>query len=241
MTALLRTYADRLCALVDAIVRDEAESIAAAAALVAGQLRRDRLVHVHGPGGHSALAVQDVFYRAGCPVLIAPVTDPGTSLLGGALNSTATERLDGRGAMAVEGLVEGDLLIVVNAFGVNAASVGAARSARERGVRVIAVSSRTAAADLPADHPARAGELPSHADVHIDTHVPPGDVVLEVAPGVEMGGVSTALNSFVLHAVLAAAVEQAPGTTVWRSSYTEGGDAHNARAAEQVRGRVPQL
>lgn len=240
MTTLLRTYADRLCAAVDAIVRDEAPAIAAAAELVADQLRRDGLVHVHGPGGHSALAVQDVFYRAGCPVNIAPVVDPGTSLLGGALNSTATERRSGR-ASVVAGLTEGDLLVVVNAFGVNAACVGAAATARARGVRVIALSSRAAASGLPPGHPARAGDLRAHADVHIDTHVPPGDVVLTAAPGAEMGGVSTALNSFVLHAVFAAAVERAPGTTVWRSSYTEGGDAHNARAAERVRGRVPQL
>lgn len=245
MTDLVRRYADRLCGVVAEIVREEAESIGAAAALVADQLRRDGLVHVYGPGGHSGLAVQDVFYRAGCPVNVAPVADPGTSLLNGALRSTATERRDGHGAAVVSGIGQGDLLVIVNAFGTNAAAVGAAVAARGRGARLIALSSRRAAAGLPAGHPARAGDLPSHADVHVDTHVPEGDVVLDVAPGVEMGGMSTVLNSFVLHAVLVAAVEQvlAAGgeAQVWRSSYTEGGDAHNARAADRIRGRVPQL
>jgi uncharacterized phosphosugar-binding protein len=56
---------------------------------------------------------------------------------------------------------------------------------------------------------------------------------------------STVMNSFALQAILASAMERllADGEEawVWRSSYTVGGDAHNARAATRVRDRVPQL
>ncbi len=82
------------------------------------------------------------------------------------------------------------------------------------------------------------------ADVHVDTLVPAGDTV--PAPnGVHLGGISTVMNSFVLQAILASAVERlvtdGEEAWVWRSSYTAGGDAHNARAAARVRDRVPQL
>ncbi|WP_216207163.1 sugar isomerase domain-containing protein [Amycolatopsis aidingensis] len=248
--SLLARYSERMCAALGTIVRDEAAAIRTAATLVADQLRGDGLVYVYGPGAHSALAVQDVFYRPGCPVNLAPVIDPGTTLLGGAFRSTAAERAEGHVAdvVAGSGVSSGDPFIIVNAFGVNAAAVGAAEAARDLGARVIALSSRAAAAALPSGHPARArdGEdLSTLAEVHIDTHVPAADVMLDAGPGVRVGGASTALNSFALHAVLASAVEQivaAGGEAwVWRSSYTEGGDAHNARAAERVRERVPQL
>lgn len=248
MTAgLLARYGAELQAAIDTIVRDEAAHVDAAATLVADRLRQDALIHVYGPGGHSALAVQDVFYRAGCPIVVAPVADPVTTLAAGALGSTAAERQTGHGEAVVAGagVGPGDLFVVVNAFGVNAAAVGAARAARARGARVIALSSRAAEDSVPAGHPARGGSLPAHADVHVDTHVPAGDTVLAAGPGVRVGGVSTVLNSFVLHAILASAVEQlvAGGDEawVWQSSYTAGGDAHNARAAERVRERVPQL
>ncbi|WIY00953.1 sugar isomerase domain-containing protein [Amycolatopsis mongoliensis] len=244
---LLARYGERLESAIDAIVRDEADHVRVAATLVADQVRQDGLVHVYGPGGHSALAVQDVFYRAGCPIAVAPVADPATALFAGALGSTAAEREadHGEAVVAGSGVGQGALFVVVNAFGVNAAAVGAARAARARGARVIALSSRAAEAAVPAGHRARSGSLPAHADVHVDTHVPAGDVVLEAGPGVRVGGLSTVLNSFVLHAILASAVEQlvAGGDEawVWHSSYTAGGDAHNARAAERVRERVPQL
>lgn len=240
---ILARYAGELSRAIEVIVRDEADAIARAAALIAGQLRRDGLIYVYGPGAHSAIAVQDVFYRAGCPTNIAPVLDPVNK----ALASTSAERVDGHGATVVagSGVGAGDPFIVINAFGVNAAAIGAARSARERGARVIALSSRAASASVPPDHPARAEaavDLSTLAEVHVDTHVPPADAVLDLGYGVQVGGVSTALNSFVLQAILASAVEElGERARVWRSSYTVGGDAHNAEQAQRLRERVPQL
>lgn len=247
---LLACYAEQLCAAIEAVVRDEAEAVSMAAALVAVQLRRDGLVYVYGPGGHSALAVQDVFYRAGCPINIAPVVDPATMLINGALRSTSVERTDGHGAAVVaeSGVGSGDPFVIVNAFGVNATALSAAKAARARGARVIALSSPAAVTGLPPEHPARAhaaADLSRLADVHVDTHVPAADVVLDLGRGVHTGRISTALNSFVLHAILASAVEQfmaADGWVwVWRWSYTPGGDIYNQLAAKRVRDRVSQL
>ncbi|MET7276785.1 sugar isomerase domain-containing protein [Kribbella sp. NPDC005582] len=243
---VLEQYAARLTAAINAVARDEAEAINRAAGVIADQLRRDGLIYVYGPGAHSAIAVQDVFYRAGCPANVVPISDTGTTLAAGALASTQAERATNHGStvIAASGISPGDPLIIVNAFGINAAALNAARTARSLGAQVIALTTPAATAALPADHPARAEPtttLADLADIHVDTHVPTADALLELTPTLRVAGASTVLNSFALHAILATAVDQARTTTVWRSTYTPGADTHNAQTAARYRPRIPHL
>ncbi|GAA0618929.1 sugar isomerase domain-containing protein [Kribbella sandramycini] len=233
MTALTE-YAVRLTQAITDLARDEAAAIERAAAVVADQFRRGGQVYLYGPGAHSAIAVQDVVYRAGCPANLVPITDPSTTLAAGALNSTAAERTPNHGAdlITASGLSPGDPLIIINAFGINAATITAARTAHSLGATVIALTSPAATAHLPATHPARATttHLADLADIHINTHVPTADALLQVGP-TPTAGASTILNSFTLHALLTTALTHLHTTNhqtpVWRSTYTEGGDAHN--------------
>ena len=104
---------------------------------LADQIAADRLVHVFGPGGHSNLAAQEIFFRAGGLMHVSAILDEGTLLSNGALRSMAMERLPGygRNVIAEARLGEGDLLILVNAYGINAALIDAAIEARGRGGR----------------------------------------------------------------------------------------------------------
>ncbi|MFK4089994.1 sugar isomerase domain-containing protein [Kribbella sp. NPDC020789] len=234
-SALVVEYADQLTQAINALARNEAEAIDRAASALARQLQRDGLIYLYGPGAHSAIAVQDVFYRAGCPANVVPVSDPSTTLAAGALASTEAERGTDHGAAVVAacGVTAGDPFVIVNAFGINAAALSAARAARSAGAYVIALTTPAATAELPADHPARGAGLTTLADLadlHIDTHVPAGDTLLTVA-GSPTGGASTVLNSFTLHAILAGALRQSPTTRTWQSTYTPNADIHNARLA----------
>ena len=67
------------------------------------------------------------------------ILDEGTLLSNGALRSMAVERLPGYGRVVIAdaGLVAGDVLILVNAYGINAALIDAALAARELGVTTI--------------------------------------------------------------------------------------------------------
>ena len=84
---------DELCAgyfaqvteLMRRILDEETEPLSRAAALVADQIAADRLVHVYGPGGHSNLAAQEVFFRAGGLMHVSAILDEGTLLSNGAL------------------------------------------------------------------------------------------------------------------------------------------------------------
>ncbi|WP_327085003.1 sugar isomerase domain-containing protein [Nonomuraea sp. NBC_01738] len=249
--ALMRTYFERITTLLTRIETEEAGSIAAAAELVAAHAGDDRLVYVYGPGGHSNLAAQEVFFRAGGLVNVSAILDEGTLLSGGALRSMAMERTPGYGRLVIEDnrVGQGDLLILVNAYGINAALIDAALTAREAGATVIGVSSREHADGTAPDHPARhptKRNLHDLVDAHIDTKVPVGDAVLDIdGIGERVGAISTFANAYALNCLMAAAIALlgARGTdpAIWRSGNAPGGDQSNALFLGRFRDRVRWL
>lgn len=253
------TDADRLCdqyldtvhGLLTRINAEEKDALARAASLVADQVAADRLVHVYGPGGHSNLAAQEVFFRAGGLMHVAAMLDEGTLLSNGALRSMAVERTPGYGRIVVAdwGLGEGDLLVLVNAYGINAALIDAALEARSRGAKLIGISSRTHAEQTAADHPARHPEkhdLHDLVDVAVDCKVPIGDAVMDV-PGMSerVAAVSTFANAFTLNCLLLRTVDEllrrGVEPPVWRSGNAPGGDEANGRFVDRFRPRIRTL
>ena len=92
--------------------RGDGEPSTRAAERLADQIAADRLVHVYGPGGHSNLAAQEIFFRAGGLMHVSAILDEGTLLSNGALRSMAIERTPGYGRIVIadQRLGEGDLL-----------------------------------------------------------------------------------------------------------------------------------
>ncbi|MDO5605370.1 MAG: sugar isomerase domain-containing protein [Paracoccus sp. (in: a-proteobacteria)] len=248
---LVSGYLATVTAVMQRIEAEETPQIEAAAALLARQVHADRLVHIYGPGGHSNLASQEVFFRAGGLMHMSAILDEGTLLSNGALRSMAIERTPGIGRIVIrdQGLGPEDVLILVNAYGINAALIDAALEARERGVRVIGISSRAHAEGTSGDHPARhptKQNLLDIVDLAVDTKVPVGDAVVRV-PGMaqDIAAISTFANAFALNALVihtvALLVGQGVEPPVWRSGNAPGGDAANARFIERFRGRVRWL
>ncbi len=58
-------YLDTVINHIRRIQKEERGNLDRAARLMAMQISKDRLVHVFGPGGHSNLATQELFFRAG--------------------------------------------------------------------------------------------------------------------------------------------------------------------------------
>lgn len=245
------TYLRTVTALLERIHTEERDTIGRAAEVLAAQIRRDRLVHIFGPGGHSNLAAQEVFFRAGGLMHVSAILDEGTLLSNGALRSMAIERTPGYGRVVIAdaGLGPDDLLILVNAYGINAALIDAALEARERGATVIGLSSRQHAADTAPDHPAR---HPSKANLHdvvdiaVDTKVPIGDAVISIdGVGEPLAAVSTFANAYALNALVLRTVQALAASgvepPVWRSGNAPGGDEANARFLADFRGRVRSL
>ncbi|MCP8939319.1 sugar isomerase domain-containing protein [Alsobacter sp. SYSU M60028] len=249
--ALCADYLATVTALMGDILREERDPLDRAAARLADQIAEDRLVHVYGPGGHSNLAAQEIFFRAGGLMHVSAILDEGTLLSNGALRSMAVERTPGYGKIVIADrrLGEGDLLILVNAYGINAALIDAALEAKARGVVLIGVSSRRHAEATVPSHPARhptKKNLHDLVDIAIDTKVAIGDTGTQV-PGMEsrIAAVSTFANAFALNCLVirtvAKLVERGIEPPVWRSGNAPGGDEANARFLHRFRERVRWL
>jgi uncharacterized phosphosugar-binding protein len=233
------------------ILEEEAAPLQQAALRIADQVAADRLIHVYGPGGHSNLAAQEVFFRAGGLMHVSAILDEGTLLSNGALRSMAIERTPGYGKVVIADrrLGPDDLLILVNAYGINAALIDAALEARRRGVFLIGVSSRAHASGTSPDHPARhptRQNLHDIVDIAIDTKVMIGDAVVTV-PGMSqpIAAISTFANAFALNCLVirtvARLVERGIEPPVWRSGNAPGGDEANARFIARFHDRVRAL
>lgn len=249
--ALSSDYLDRVTGLMRRILEEEKRSLDAAAQRLADQIAADRLVYVYGPGGHSNLAAQEIFFRAGGLMHVSAILDEGTLLSNGALRSMAIERTPGYGRVVVadQQLGEGDLLLLTNAYGINAALIDAALEAKARGVFVIGVSSRGHAESTRPEHPARhptKKNLHEVVDLAIDTKVPVGDALVEIE-GMEerIAAVSTFANAFALNCLVirtvAKLVHRGIEPPIWRSGNAPGGDEANARFLSRFRDRVRWL
>jgi uncharacterized phosphosugar-binding protein len=245
------TYFKALVGLLEQIHQDEQANIARGAQLMTQALAEDRLIHVIGTGGHSVIGAEEMFYRAGSLAAVNAILDPGFLLANGALRSTMVERTPGYviSALRDNNLTRGDVLIIVNAYGINSATIDSALWSRENGVHTIAVTSVELQKALPQGHPSRhpSGQnLCDLADVVIDNKIPMGDALIEV-DGVNqrMGPGSTSANALCLHLMVLQTVENmlAQGLTppIWQSSNSPGGDAANVGILERYRPRVKRL
>ena len=182
---------------------------------------------------------------------VSAILDEGTLLSNGALRSMAIERTPGYGKVVIanQRLGQGDLLILVNAYGINAALIDAAIEARARGVFLIGISSREHASNTSPEHPARhptRQNLHDLVDIAVDTKVPIGDAVVRV-PGMsqDIAAISTFANAFALNCLVIRTVskliERGIEPPVWRSGNAPGGDEANARFIANFHNRVRAL
>ena len=241
-------YYDEVIKIIDEIRSTERENILKAARIVADQVKQDKLIYVFGPGGHSNLAAMEVFFRAGGLFHISAILNQETMLSCGALKSMQVERLPGYGKIIVEDyhIGEGDLLWIVNAYGINSATIDAALTAKARGAKVIGVSSVGHASICPLDHPARhpsKKNLHEIVDCNVDCKVKLGDAVLSL-PGLtqKIGALSTFANAYVMNSIVIEAinmlVNEGIEPPIWRSGNCPGGDEWNNQFLDKFREKV---
>lgn len=244
-------YVSTLSNLIERIASEEASTIARAAQAMADQVEAGHLIHVMGTGAHSMMAVEEVTWRAGGLAPMNGILDDGFSLLSGARRSNAIERLPGYAPAILSGwgLEPGEVLLIVNAYGVNAATIDAAVFCKDHGITSIATTSISLQRALPLDHPARhpsRRNLCDLADVVIDSKVPMGDATIDV-PGVggQMGAVSTVANAFIMNVLMmetaAELARRGLSVPVWKSANSPGGDEANRGLMSTYGPRVRKL
>lgn len=189
--------------LLDKIEATQGSAVLEAAHLIAGRLVAGGMLHVFGTG-HSHILAEEIFFRAGGLVQVNAILDPGLMLHISALGSTSLERLEGYAPIVLDryDLRPEDVLLVVSNSGRNAVPIDAAIYARERGLKVIALTSAANYRCIPPRH-SSGKHLEDFADVVIDTCVPEGDAAVTL-PGLPLpiGPVSTIMGATLIQALM---------------------------------------
>ena len=201
-------YIHRLVVLAEQAGADNDDKLSQVAERFADTLEAGGLVHLYG-SGHSVLPCQEAFPRYGSFIGFNPLTDPRTMWhnvlgAGGVRELLWLERTEGYvdKFLAHQPLNEGDCIVVYSHSGRNAAGIETALYAKERGLFVVAVSSK-ANLDQPATH-SSGKRLADVADVLIDTAAPVEDAIVPVDGWTRpVAGASTVLAMILTHELIA--------------------------------------
>lgn len=244
-------YFDSVVALMQRLRSEEKDSIDRAATAVADTIADGRVLHVFGTGGHSAMGAEEIFFRAGGLMAVNAILDDGVMLQGGAFRSMYIERTPGYAKAVLDyyEVGEGDVLLIVNAYGINAVTIESALEGRTRGCTTIGVTSVELQQELPAGHTSRHPDghnLADLVDIVIDCKVPMGDALVTV-PGVSQkaGASSTFLNALALNLITLNAIgklaERGIDPPIWQSANSPGGDEANRQSVADFRRRIKKL
>jgi len=235
-------YLDAVMERMAALTCRLGEAMAEATQLIVAAARSDHRLFIFGTG-HSSMLAEELHYRAGGLAITVPIFAPMTSLHQGAVVGGTYERMKGLVAPIFENYTigAGDVLLVISNSGVNAMPLEAAKLGRERGAKIIALTSLAYSTQAAKD-----GEkLADLADIVLDNAAPPGDAVLELeGSALKVGPLSTVIGATILNAILAdvaAALVHDGDAPIYRSANMEGATAINKELVERFRLRNPHL
>jgi uncharacterized phosphosugar-binding protein len=218
----IATYFTQLAQVMQQVATQSASAIQAAAEKAATAIMQEKQVLLFG-SGHSALVARDAVGRAGGLVPLLQIED--------VIDGDA-ERLPGMAKVILGryALQAGDVIIIISNSGINAVPVEMALIAKEKHLTVIAITSLNHSQAVEPRH-SSGKRLFEVADLVIDTHVPRGDTLVEVAAGLRSGAASTLVGSAIIQAltVQTAVLLAEHGITppILISANMPGGDAHN--------------
>jgi uncharacterized phosphosugar-binding protein len=189
-TEILRSVADT-----------QLDRIAAAAEICADAIGAGGLVHLFGTG-HSRIPVEEMFPRYGSFPGFNPIVELSmtfhTQVTGpnGQRQAMFIERVEGLADQILANYSFGshDAMIIYSSGGSTAVPIEMAMGARERGLKVIAVTSVKNSLASDSGH-SSGTRLLDHADIVIDLGIPAGDSLIEIdGPETRVGPGSTLSN-----------------------------------------------
>jgi len=237
MSLLAESYHTRAGEMLKAVWTTNAPVISQLAPVLGRSVADGGVVHTFG-SGHSEIVAREIIGRAGGLVCVNGITDPTGGFI---------ENLPGYGT-ALAGrydrqyqLLAGEVVIVISNSGKNGAPIDVARYARQKGLKVIALTSLAMSRVTPSQHPdgKRLFEVADHV---LDNGGVPGDAIVEVAEGVHAGPTSTLLGCSVLNWLMLATVDwlRANGhpPPLLRSQNLPGAIEHNRALGQKYRHRL---
>ncbi len=184
--SMSKTFFEICIEFLEKIEKEQADNFKEAGKAMGDAIMADKLVHVIGTGGHTHLPAYDLFFRAGG--LAAVNFIPAIGALYGAAGAThgmRIERTPGYMDKVIDyyRVAKGDVAIVFNNIGVNAATIDAALECKKKEAYTIGVAGAPWMKGIPKDHFTRhpsKKNLIDIVDLFIDDYNPIGDSVIEI-------------------------------------------------------------
>ncbi|WP_405554530.1 SIS domain-containing protein [Streptomyces canus] len=222
------------------------EDVHRAAELIADCIRADGVIHAFGTG-HSQAMVLEVAGRAGGLVPTNRLQISDLVLYGGddpsVLDDPLLERQPGVAVRLYDLAAPHarDLFVIISNSGVNNVIVEMALHARQQGHKILAITSLTHTAAVPAGH-ASGKKLVDLADVVLDNAAPVGDALLSLPGGGAVGALSTLTGVMLVQMAVAEAsgllLASGERPPVYVSANVPGGFEGNLELEKRYAGRV---
>lgn len=240
-----KDYLDTTITKLQRVKETQLEAIQEAADMIADCIAAGGLLHVFGCG-HSQILAEEIFYRAGGLVPINAMLELPLSLQE-ASKSTFFERLEGYARVIFDNYQTSprEVIIIISTSGRNAVPVEMAMAAKERGLKVISLTSLAYSQGVDSRHPS-GKKLYELADIVLDNGAILGDAAIEVA-GVpyKVGPTSAVVGIAILWAlvieVVNMLVERGVEPPVWLAANVPGGDDVVAEYMREYRHRIKHL
>jgi len=217
-----------------------------AADLIVASLRAGGVVQAFGSGHSEALAME-IAGRAGGLVPTNRIALRDVVIVGGeSPDVLGNKHLERDPAIAhrlydLAHVSESDIFVVASNSGVNGSIVELAQLVKQRGHRLIAITSFTQTAGVDSRHPSGT-KLVDHADVALDNGAPYGDAVLPLPGGGTVCAVSSITGALLAQLIGAEVVrrltEAGETPPVYLSANVPGGDEHNSSLEARYAGRI---
>lgn len=196
------------------VAESQAAAIEAAAEICATTIMNDKLVFTFGTG-HGSFAAMEMFPRTGTVTGFRPIVESTMISFhrvlgdGGARQYRFVHSQEGYGEAILSShhLDPGDAMLIFSHSGLNAVTLDIAVGAKNRGLKLIGVTSVPHSSSTPSRHSCGM-RLYEIADVVINTGVPKGDAGIEIE-GLEyrVGATSTSIAIAIGQAINAAAAD----------------------------------
>ncbi len=237
-------YSNILSDIMRRIVREESENIRNAAIILADVISKDRLINVFGPGSHSHMFVDEMFFRAGGLAPIRPWLNPAIASIENIYTVSFCEETPGFGRELVKEHVldSEDVIIIANPNGINCCAIEVALECKKIGTKVIGVTSRAFSEAVPltfyARHPSKKN-LCDVVDIAIDCKQPLGDAVISIEGSSQKvapvsGVAQLAIANMLVIATVEELINRGIEPPVFRSSHIPNGREFNDKYIREL-------
>jgi uncharacterized phosphosugar-binding protein len=223
-----------------------------AASLIVQAVENNNIVHFFGTSRTTGSVAEDIFFREGSLLCYNPMFDPSLSVTHSASRSFYLDESPLLGTFLIEyyrNIKPKDVLIVIDNPGYGKTCHEAVTAANEKGLAVIAITSRAFFDDmkekkeLSTDH-VWLGDM--DVDLVINNYVPYGDAVIPFDfLGRSGGWVSDIANRYLLNMINLLVLQELDSNNykadIFYSFYTDEGKAINETYIEEYYGKIKHI